>query len=122
MYEIRHSTLFHTIYTRKLFILNILFNNYFYICTELVINRFVHTIILYLKNSTTNEVLEHWDFVVECAEHNSGELNKYNDLSIVQKEIRDLLQQICSMKSYLPVSTWEWKYSITVKLEEPLRH
>jgi hypothetical protein len=73
-----------------------------------------------LKNSTTNEVLEQWNFVVECKEHNNGELNKYNDLSIVQKEIRYLLQQICSMKSYLPLSTQEWNYSITVKLEDPI--
>lgn len=101
-------------------ILNVLLNNSLYVSKELLINRFVRKIFLYLKNSTTNEVLEHWDFEVECDEHNNGELSKYNDLSIVQKEIRNLLQQICSKKSYLSLSTQEWNYSITVKLEDPL--
>lgn len=111
----------YVIYTKKNnCILSILLNNSLYVGTELLINRFVRKIFLYLKNTTTDEILEHWVFVVECEEHNSGELNKYNDLSIVQKEIRDLLQQICSMVIYLPVSTSEWKYSITVKLEEQM--
>lgn len=85
----------------------------------MLVNRFVRKIFLYLRDSTTNEIMERWDFVVECEQHNSAVLKK-NDLLAVQNEIKDVLQQICSMANYLPVLTREWQYTITVKLEEPL--
>lgn len=85
----------------------------------MLINRFVRKIFLYLKNSTTNEILERWDFVVECKEHCHSGLPE-NNLYTTRKEIRDVLQQICTWANFLPVLTPQWKYSITVKLEEPL--
>jgi len=87
--------------------------------TEMLVNRFVRKIFLYLKSSSTNEVIERWDFVVECKEHYHSGLSEC-DLYTTQKEIRDVLRQICTMANFLPVLTREWKYTITVKLEEPL--
>lgn len=66
--------------------------------------------------------MERWEFIVECDEHNSCNscILKRFDLSTVQKDIVEIMQQICSFASYLPVLTREWKYTITIKLEEPL--
>lgn len=85
----------------------------------MLINRFVRKISLYLRNSTTNEIMERWDFIAECEEHDDNGLTK-NNLFIIQKEIRDILHHIDSMASFLPVLTREWNYTITVKLEELL--
>lgn len=85
----------------------------------MLLNRFIRKIFLNLRNSVTNEIIERWYFEVECVDHNSCGLNT-NNLSTVRKEIRDVLRQICSTVSFLPVLTEEWVYNITVKLEEPL--
>lgn len=66
----------------------------------------------------TNEILERWDFVVECEEHNRSRTLK-NDLTI-QKDIKGIIHQICSTADRLPILTQDWNYTITVKLEEQL--
>lgn len=87
--------------------------------TEMLVNGFVRKIFLYVRNSTTNEILERWDFVVECEELVCDRLIK-NDLFTVQKNIRIILQQICSTANRLPLLVQNWKYTITFKLEESL--
>lgn len=88
----------------------------------MLINRFVRKVILYLRISTTNEIVECWEFVVECNEHKicNSCISKKFDLLTIQKEIREIMQQICSIVNHLPVLTREWKYTITIKLEESL--
>lgn len=87
--------------------------------TEMLINGFVRKIFLYVRNSTTNEIFERWDFVVECEELICGRSMK-NNFFTVQKSIRVILQQICSTANCLPLLPQNWKYTITVKLEESL--
>lgn len=84
----------------------------------MLVNGFIRKIILYLRDVETNEILERWDFVVECEEHKHSRTLK-NDLTI-QKDIRDVLHQISSTVNRLPILTRDWKYTITVKLEEQL--
>jgi len=63
--------------------------------------------------------MERWDFVLECKEHHQSGLSESN-LCTTRKEITNILRQICILANLLPVLTQEWKYTITVKLEEPL--
>lgn len=87
--------------------------------TEMLVNGFVRKLFLYVRNSTTDEILERWDFIVECEELVCDRLMK-NDLFTVQKNIRVILQQICSTANRMPLLTQNWKYTITFKLEESL--
>lgn len=84
-------------------------------------NRFIRKIILYLRNSTTNEIMECWEFVVEydVSYYHIDESKRYC-LYNIQQEIKYLLQNICSTANCLPVLTRDWKYNITVKLEDRL--
>ncbi|XP_050432493.1 mitotic spindle assembly checkpoint protein MAD2A [Adelges cooleyi] len=58
-----------------------------------------------ISNVTTKEVMERWDFKVQY--EGSGDPNPDSvgnkELSTIQKEIRDVLRQICSTVSFLPL-------------------
>ncbi|XP_025197213.1 mitotic spindle assembly checkpoint protein MAD2A [Melanaphis sacchari] len=58
-----------------------------------------------ISNVNTKEVMERWDFKLQY--EGSGDSNPDSvgnkDLSIIQKEIRDVLRQICSTVSFLPL-------------------
>jgi len=58
-----------------------------------------------ISNVTTKEVLERWDFKVQyegSVDSNSDSVGN-KELTIIQKEIRDVLRQICSTVSFLPL-------------------
>lgn len=58
-----------------------------------------------ISNVITKEVMERWDFKLQYEA--SGDTNPDSvgnkDLSTIQKEIRDVLRQICSTVSFLPL-------------------
>lgn len=57
-------------------------------------------------NVITKEVLERWDFKVQyegSADESSPDSVGNKELSTIQKEIRDVLRQICSTVSFLPL-------------------
>uniref|UniRef100_A0A2S2NUP4 Mitotic spindle assembly checkpoint protein MAD2A n=1 Tax=Schizaphis graminum TaxID=13262 RepID=A0A2S2NUP4_SCHGA len=58
-----------------------------------------------ISNVNTKEVMERWDFKLQY--EGSGDSNPDSvgnkELSIIQKEIRDVLRQICSTVSFLPL-------------------
>lgn len=83
-------------------------------------NHFIRKIFLYLRNSTNNEIMECWEFIVEHEVAFNVDKSKRHCLYNVQREIKDVLQVICSTANCLPVLNRNWKYSITVKLEDRL--
>lgn len=59
-----------------------------------------------ISNVTTKEVLERWDFKLQyegSATENNPDSVGNKELSTIQKEIRDVLRQICSTVSFLPL-------------------
>lgn len=63
---------------------------------------------LVIANINTKEVLERWDFKLEYekAEEDAsktGEPMGKKDLKVIQQEIRNVLRQICSTVSFLPL-------------------
>jgi mitotic spindle assembly checkpoint protein MAD2 len=63
---------------------------------------------LVIANVVTKEVLERWDFKLEYEKPEgstteNGDLVGKKDLKVIQKEIRDVLRQICSTVSFLPL-------------------
>lgn len=63
---------------------------------------------LVIANINTKEVLERWDFKLEYEKtedstNEKGEVTGKKDIKIIQKEIRDVLRQICSTVSFLPL-------------------
>ncbi|XP_018907873.2 mitotic spindle assembly checkpoint protein MAD2A isoform X1 [Bemisia tabaci] len=62
---------------------------------------------LVVTNTSTKEVLERWDFRLEYEKENvkeeNGELVGNKELTVIQKEIKDVLRQICSTVSFLPL-------------------
>lgn len=58
-----------------------------------------------ISNVTTKEVLERWDFKLQydVASDSNPDSVGNKELSIIQKEIRDVLRQICSTVSFLPL-------------------
>lgn len=58
-----------------------------------------------ISNVTTKEVLERWDFKLQydgASDSNPDSVGN-KELSVIQKEIRDVLRQICSTVSFLPL-------------------
>lgn len=60
---------------------------------------------LVISNISTQEPLERWDFKIEyeAKGKNGEEVSGNKDIKIIQKEIRDVLRQICSTVSFLPL-------------------
>lgn len=60
---------------------------------------------LVITSISTQETLERWDFKIEYDTRNDGtdEVTGNKDIKIIQKEIRDVLRQICSTVSFLPL-------------------
>ena len=63
---------------------------------------------LIITSITTKEVLERWDFKLSYEAPKGGNNKKDDvvgtkDLKVVQKEIRDVLRQICATVSFLPL-------------------
>lgn len=58
-----------------------------------------------ISNVITKEVMERWDFKLqyEGSSDNNPDSVGNKDISVIQKEIRDVLRQICSTVSFLPL-------------------
>lgn len=74
---------------------------------------------LVITNITTKETLERWDFKLEYEEGDKissegGERVGTKDMKIIQKEIRDVLRQICSTVSFLPLLDCPCKFNLIV--------
>lgn len=69
-----------------------------------------------ISNVTNKEVMERWDFKVQY--EGSGDLNPDSvgnkELSTIQKEIRDVLRQICSTVSFLPLLDCPCSFDIQI--------
>ncbi|XP_014250927.1 mitotic spindle assembly checkpoint protein MAD2A [Cimex lectularius] len=70
----------------------------------------IQMISLVITNISNKEVLERWDFKLQCEEAMKGkevingkEPVGNKDIKVIQKEIRDVLRQICSTVSFLPL-------------------
>ncbi|XKL61327.1 hypothetical protein PGB90_008384 [Kerria lacca] len=72
---------------------------------EWLIKEQIQQLSLVISNVSTQEVLERWDFKIEYEIKKNGneEVSGNKDLKIIQKEIRDVLRQICSTVSFLPL-------------------
>lgn len=86
--------------------------NYF---LDWLLNEQVNKMSLVIANINTKEVLERWDFKLEYekpAEEASktGEPMGKKDLKVIQQEIRNVLRQICSTVSFLPLLDCPCKY------------
>lgn len=73
-----------------------------------LLNEKIQKMSLIISNTTTKETLERWDFKLEYEEgdkkaNEGGELIGTKDMKLIQKEIRDVLRQICSTVSFLPL-------------------
>ncbi|XP_046663852.1 mitotic spindle assembly checkpoint protein MAD2A [Homalodisca vitripennis] len=73
-----------------------------------LLNEQVNKMSLVIANVNTKEVLERWDFKLEYEKPEGsategGEIIGKKDLKVIQKEIRDVLRQICSTVSFLPL-------------------
>ncbi|KAK9888662.1 hypothetical protein WA026_000890 [Henosepilachna vigintioctopunctata] len=69
-----------------------------------LVERIVNKIALVITNVKTLEVLERWDFNVEYEGNDtSKEQKSEKPLNIIKKEIRDVLRQITSSVSFLPL-------------------
>ncbi|KAL3282442.1 hypothetical protein HHI36_005628 [Cryptolaemus montrouzieri] len=71
---------------------------------EWLVGRIVNKIALVIMNVKTLEVLERWDFHVEYeGDTSSVEQHSEKPLNTIKKEIRDVLRQITSSVTYLPL-------------------
>ena len=93
-----------------------------------------------ITNINTKEVVERWDFNITYEQNSSGEdalklkdakVTKNGsangtgkvgnkDLKIIQKEIKDVLRQICSTVSFLPLLDCLCKYCLQMMLCIPV--
>lgn len=84
---------------------------------EWLLQQKVSKMSLVISNVTTKEVMERWDFKLEyeakdVKTNEKGEVVGTKDIKIVQKEIKDVLRQICSTVSFLPLLDCPCKYVI----------
>lgn len=69
-----------------------------------LIKRLVNKVVLVITNVKTLEVLERWDFNVEYeGDGKDGSQTSDKPLKQIKNEIRDVLKQIASSISYLPL-------------------
>lgn len=81
-----------------------------YICslvTEWLTKEQIQQLSLVISNVSTQEVLERWDFKIEYevkkSDVNGEEVTGNKDIKVIQKEIKDVLRQICASVSFLPL-------------------
>lgn len=75
-------------------------------CLEWLMKKQIQKLSLVINNISTKETLERWDFKIEYETSSDGvyeEITGNKDIKIIQKEIRDVLRQICSTVSFLPL-------------------
>ncbi|XP_056649107.1 mitotic spindle assembly checkpoint protein MAD2A [Diorhabda carinulata] len=70
-----------------------------------LVDRTVNKVALVITNVKTMEVMERWDFTVEYEEDTLENPDKVSEkpLNQIKNEIRDVLKQIASSVSYLPL-------------------
>lgn len=73
--------------------------------SEWLVKEEIKQLSLVISNISTQETLERWDFKIEYEAKSNGtdEVTGNKDIKIIQKEIRDVLRQICSTVSFLPL-------------------
>lgn len=87
----------------------VFFTNQRIIFSEWIVSRKVKKISLIILNVQTKEVLECWDFNLECEEGDAALTAENNavtgskELKKIQQEIRDVMLQISATVSYLPL-------------------
>lgn len=73
---------------------------------EWLVKEQIQKLSLVITNISTKETLERWDFKIEyeaSSKEGADEVTGNKDLKLIQKEIRDVLRQICSTVSFLPL-------------------
>uniref|UniRef100_A0A1B6DI51 Mitotic spindle assembly checkpoint protein MAD2A n=1 Tax=Clastoptera arizonana TaxID=38151 RepID=A0A1B6DI51_9HEMI len=75
---------------------------------EWLLQQKVEKISLVICNISTKEVLERWDFRLEYEggsnkSDGNGDVVGEKDIKIIQREIKDVLRQICATISFLPL-------------------
>lgn len=68
----------------------------------------IQKIAMVISNVVTKETLERWDFRLQydqsCTiENGTDDVAGKKDIKVIQNEIRDVLRQICSTVSFLPL-------------------
>lgn len=76
-----------------------------FIFLDWLLEQKIQKMSMVISNIATKEVMERWDFKLQY--EGSGDLNPDSvgnkELPKIQKEIRDVLRQICSTVSFLPL-------------------
>ena len=109
------------------------FKQIFPILIDWLLDEKVQKVSMVITNITTKEALERWDFNVkyEAGSESSADLQELKDtkvtkngkvngpikagskeLKVIQNEIRDVLRQICSTVSFLPLLDCLCKYTL----------
>lgn len=83
---------------------------------EWLVKEQIQQLSLVITNISTQETLERWDFKLEYEASSSGtdEVTGNKDIKLIQKEIRDVLRQICSTVSFLPLLDCQCSFDLHI--------
>ncbi|KAA0202586.1 hypothetical protein HAZT_HAZT006518 [Hyalella azteca] len=85
----------------------------------------IKRLVLVINSVATKEVLERWDFQIDCeatAQHNDNDVKKEavgeKDLKLIQREMRDVIRQITACVTFLPLLDQQCAFDLLVHTDK----